>query len=97
MGTALTPDFLRGIGVDMDDATLQAFSKHFDESLHERVIDRIIHTLSDEQLGELADMRQAGGDRVWQWLQANVPHLGDIIKQEVDAMLADVVRSSDHL
>lgn len=95
--TGLTLEFLNGIGVDMDEATFQAFSKHFDETLHERVNNRIIPTLTKEQLSELAGMRQTTSDEVWQWLQANVPNLGEIVKQEVDATLADVVRSSDHL
>ena len=94
MGKALTHEFLQGIGVTMDDATYQAFSEYFDEALHKRVIDRVLHTLSQVQLNEL---NQVSDDQVWQWLQANVPNLGDIVKQEVDATLADVVRSSDHL
>lgn len=93
----LTREFLSGIGVDMDDAMFQAFGEHFDATLHERVIDHVVHTLNDEQVHELADLRQSDSDQVWQWLQANVPNLSEIVRQEVDAALSDVVRSSDDL
>ena len=95
--TTLTQDFLNSIGVEMDDATFQAFSEHFDNTLHDRVIENIIHTLDEEQLRQLAELRQANSDQVWPWLQANVPNLNNIVRQEVDTALADVVRSSDHL
>lgn len=93
----ITREFLNDLGVVMDEQTFTAFSDHFDESLHERVIDRIVHTISEEQTHELAQMRGVNSDIVWEWLQANVPNLNEIVQQEVDTMLAEVVRTSDHL
>lgn len=90
-------EFLNELGVEMDDQTFQAFSEHFDDELHSYVLGRIVHQLSDQQVAELGNMEGVSHDVLWQWLQANVPNLGDIVKTEVDAMLAEVVRNSDHL
>lgn len=93
----LTKQLLREIGVEMDDQTLRAFNDHFEESLHQRVVDHVLLGLTPEQTSELANLRGANDDYVWRWLTTNVTNLNDIVRQEVDAMLVEVVRTSDHL
>lgn len=95
--SGLTKDFLADIGVQMNDQHFELFAEHFDETLYARIEDSIVHTLRPDQVSELVSMRGTNDDDIWQWLQVNVPNLGGIIQHEIDAMLAEVVRSSDHL
>lgn len=95
--SGLSKEFLHELGADMDDQTFQAFSDHFDHSLHQRIIDAIMHDLTPDQVAQVGNLKDTDSDQVWAWLQANVPNLGEIVKQEVDKTLADVVRSSDHI
>jgi len=95
--SALTKEFLESIGVQLDDATYQAFAEHFDETLSSRVIDSIINNLDDEQLEQFAAMRDSSEDELWQWVQANVPELSEIIQDEVDILLGDLAESADSI
>jgi hypothetical protein len=95
--SGLTKEFLAEMDVEMDDQTFQAFSEHFDDELHDHIIDRIIHQLTPAQVTELTSMKGVAPDIIWEWLQNTVPNHKDLVKQEVDAMLAEVVRNSDHL
>lgn len=95
--SGLSKEFLNELGVDMDDHTYQLFSNHFDHELHEHILNRILQQCSPEQITELTHMNGVNPDVTWQWLQANIPNLSDIVKAEVDTMLAEVVRNSDYL
>ncbi len=94
--SVISKQFLSTIGIELDDQTYQAFVEHFDETLSERIIDEIIDSLSDEQVEQLAQAQNAGGDQLWQWLQAAVPDLSEIIQQEIDILLGDLAEDSDH-
>lgn len=93
----LSKEFLVSIGVELDDEHYALFVEHIDETLYERIENGILRTLSPEQIQELAALRNSDESSVWQWLQSNVPPLNEIVRAEVDALLADIVRSSDHL
>ncbi len=95
--SALTKEFLENIGIQMDDATYEAFAAHFDETLHGRVIESVIDALDDEKLAEYNQMQDASNDKQWQWLQVNVPELGDIIKDEIDILLGELAENADHI
>lgn len=95
--SGLSKEFLNELGVTMDDQTFQMFSDHFDQELHNHILQRIIQQLGPEQVIDLGNMDGVNPDIIWQWLQSNVPNLGDVVQAEVDAMLAEVVRNSDHL
>lgn len=92
----LPKDFLQSIGIDMDDATYQVFAEHFDETLSQRIIDEIIDTLDETQIAEFNQL-QNSGDQLWQWVQANVPELGEIIQQEVDILLGELAENAEHI
>lgn len=94
--SGLSKEFLEAIGVHLDDEHFLLLTEHFNETLYARIENAVISSLSNDQIHQLAIMRDTSNDEIWQWLQANVPSLGDIVKTEVDAMLAEVVRSSDH-
>ena len=95
--SGLTKDFLESINVHMDDRHFELFIEHFDEALYKRIEYDIIRSLNHDQIVELGDLRNSNKDYVWQWLQANVPNLGDIVHLEVDKMLSEVIRNSEHL
>jgi len=94
---ALTKEFLESIGITLDDTTYQAFAEHFDETLNQRIIESIVDSLDDEQLARFATLRDSGDDELWQWLQTNVPELGDIIQDEIDILLGDLAESADDI
>lgn len=93
----LSKDFLVSIGVELDDEHYDLFIEHIDETLYQRIENDVLRSLNPEQVQELASLRDSDESTVWQWLQANVPSLSDIVKTEVDAVLAEIVRNSDHL
>lgn len=95
--SGLTKEFLEDIGVRLDDRHFELFTEHFDKTLYGRIEDDILHSLDASKVRELGELRNSDSDQVWHWLQANVPNLGEIIRTEVDMMLAEVVRDSDRL
>lgn len=95
--SGLTKEFLNEIGVQLSDEHFQLLVDHFDQTLYARIENDVIAQLNGDQIHQLSIMRETSDNQIWQWLQTNVPTINDIIKTEVDAMLAEVVRSSDHL
>jgi hypothetical protein len=93
----LDKEFLSTIGVEMTDEHYRVFLEHVDETLYTRIEDSIVRSLPPELVHELAELRNSDSETIWEWLIGNVPNLSEIIKTEVDAMLAEIVRSSDHL
>ena len=95
--SALSKEFLQGIGIELDDHTYAAFVDHFESTLHDRIIDSVVDSLSDEQIEQLAAQRGSGGEQLWQWLSANVPELQDIIRAEIDILLGELAEHSDSI
>lgn len=95
--SALTKDFLESIGITLDDATFAVFAEHFDSTLRDRILTEIIDELEDEQLLQLERLKETDGDQVWQWIQANVTDLSDIIQDEVDILLGELAENAEHI
>lgn len=94
---APTKEFLEGIGIQLDDQTYAAFSTHFEDTLFDRIIDSIIETLNDGQVDELRQSHSVSGEQLWQWVQANVPDLGEIVQEEIDILLGELAEHSDSI
>jgi len=94
--SALSKEFLQNIGVELDDSTYQAFAQHFDETLSQRIIDEIIDSLDEAQLAQFNALKDSD-DQLWNWVQANVTDLGEIIQEEVDILLGDIAESADEI
>lgn len=96
--SALTREFLEKIDIKLDDQTYDAFVDHFDTTLHERVIDSTIDSLSDDQIAQLAKLRGSSNqERLWQWLASNTPEFNDIIRAEIDILLGELAENSEHI
>jgi hypothetical protein len=95
--SALTQEFLQSIGITLDDATFTAFAEHFDTTLKDRILTDIINELDDDQLNHLEQLKNADGDELWRWIQANVTDLHEVIQNEVDILFGDLAENADHI
>lgn len=93
----LTKQFLQSLDIELDDQTFEAFDEHFEATLQQRVIDAIIDTLDEQQLEQLAALRDQDESAMQAWLQANVPDLSYIVQDEIDILLGDVAEDSDEI
>lgn len=94
----LSKQFLNTLGITLDDASSEAFSQHFENTLNSRVIEEIIDILENDQLEQLATLRDSGDDEVLQkWLVENIPDLSEIIQDEVAILLGEIVENSDEI
>ena len=93
----LTKTVLQNIGIVLSDEDYESLSEHFESTLNERVIDEIALELTPEQAAELATLEHADDATVSQWLQANVPDLGEIISDEVDILLGELAEGGGDL
>ena len=95
--TSLPKDFLRSIGIELDDATYAVFAEHFEETLSQRIIDEIIDELDDAQLEQFNQLQNADSAQLWRWIQTNVPELPEIIQEEVDILLGELAENAEHI
>ncbi len=93
----LTQQFLQTLGINLDEQTAAAFSEHFEQTLGERVIEGIVDTLDDQELEELAALRDQDDEKLQQWLQAKVPDLKDIVEDEVAILVGELAENSDKI
>ena len=93
----LPKTLLQDIGIELDDATYAVFAEHFETTLSQRIIDEIIDTLDEAQIDTFNQMQGASSDQLWQWVQASVPELPEIIQQEVDILLGELAENAEHI
>ncbi len=97
MNALLNRNFLESIGVAIDEQTFQMLSRHYEETLDERVITEIVEELDEAQLTELTSLRGGETGALQQWLETNVPQLSEIIEDEIAILLGDMAERSDEL
>jgi hypothetical protein len=93
----LTQQFLQTLGITLDEQTYASFAEHFETTLGDRVIDSIIDNLGDDQVEQLAAMRDQGDDELQAWLQANVPDLKEIVEDEVAILIGELAENSEQI
>lgn len=94
----VSKEFLSSIGVILDDQSYSVFAAHFDETLIDRIIESILDILEDEQVDQLAELKDsADSEALWQWVQSAVPELGEIIQEEIDILLGEIAENSDRI
>ena len=91
----LTKQFLADLGIELSEQSYELLAEHFETTLQDRVLDEIVAELTPEQAAELAQMRDAGDERIYAWLQETIPELSDIISDEVDILLGEVAEDSE--
>ena len=94
----ITRELLEQSGIDLGGQDVEALLDHLNETLDERVGAEVASSLDDDKLKELADMQESGTDQqLVDWMQANVPQLGDITKDEIDILLGELAENADDL
>ncbi len=93
----LNKKFLEGIGVELDEQTLNALSEHYERTLNERVMAEIVDGLDEDQLEKLHSLESGEADLLSAWLVTNVPQLDEIIEDEVAILLGEIAENSDQL
>lgn len=94
MGALLSRDFLESIGIDLDEQTYDSLSQHYEDTLNERVVSEIVEDLESDQLIELTALKDGENDDLQEWLVANVPHLDEIIEDEIAILMGEIAESS---
>lgn len=94
----ITRELLEQSGIDLGGQDVEALLDHLNETLDERVGAEVASSLDDDKLKELADLQESGTDQqLVDWMQANVPQLGDITKDEIDILLGELAENADDL
>lgn len=97
MGELLSRQFLKSIGVELDEETYLALSKHYEDTLDDRLVQAIIEELDENQLEELSRLRGTSGQLLQEWLAVNVPKFDEIIEGEVAILMGDIAESADSI
>lgn len=97
MSALLSRDFLESIGVNLDERTYESLSRHYEDTLNERVINEIVGELDTDQLTELTALKGGDSDNLRKWLVANIPRLDEIIENEIAILMGEVAESSDKI
>lgn len=93
----LSKELLEQIGVTMSPEDQELLSEHFETTLDERVTNELIAELSDEQVDQLAALRDGSNEALATWLKENVPELKAIIEDETAILLGELAEHSDNL
>lgn len=94
MNVLLSRDFLKELGISLNDESYIAFSEHYESHLRERVVDEITSELDEAQLAQLHLFESKSDEELQEWLKANVPQLKEIIEDEVAILLGDIAENS---
>lgn len=94
----ITKQDLLELGIDLNEAELDALLAHANEELSLRVGNEILLSLSDEQIQEYKSLAASGNtEQVSGWLAKNVPELEAIVFDEIDILLGDIAEDSHKL
>ncbi|MFZ1812050.1 MAG: hypothetical protein WAU02_00805 [Candidatus Saccharimonadales bacterium] len=88
--------FLQSIGVQLSPRDIHKLSEHFQETLHDRIIEQVIMQLTPEQVEQLNSFAE-GDPALQHWLMENIEDLKDIIQDEVDILLGELAEAADQI
>ncbi len=92
----LTKEFLKELGIELDEVTYMALSGHYEETLMHRITQEVVEELEEPQLEQLHTL--AGkNEELAAWLKANVPQLREIVEDEVAILLGEIAERSDSI
>ena len=97
MNIELNKAFLQHLGISLSDEEYALLTDHIDSTLHERVITEITELLEDDQLAELAALKDADEAAREQWLTVIVPDLKEIIEDEIYILIDELAEQTDKL
>lgn len=92
----ITKDYLKQLGIALDDSTADALISHLNDTVNERIGAEITEALNDEQLKELVVMQDtASDDELGAWVAKHVPDYEDIVQDNIDIAVGELAQSSD--
>ena len=90
----ITRDVIEAIGVELSAEEEGQFLAHVNEVLKDRVGTAVAAELSDEQLGRMRELREAGNTAgIAEFLKVNVADLDAVVEEEVGILLGDIARN----
>ena len=95
MNALLSKELLKTIGIELDNATFDALSDHYESTLDSRITESIVDLLDENQLNEFQTLKGADRGEVAQWIAANVPELQAVIEDEVAILLGELAEQGD--
>lgn len=93
----LSRQFLRDIGVAIDDQAYEALAEHYADTLHERVIAEITNELDERAVIELSSLKDSSPEQIQRWLQVNVPQLDEIVQDEIAILLGEMAEGAEEI
>jgi hypothetical protein len=98
MDQFITKQLLTSVGITVKPEYEEALLDNLNATLQERVGLEITDSLDEAQLETLVSLQENGDSQAVQdWLTANVPELGDIVKDEIDILLGEIAENADGL
>ncbi len=95
MEPLITPALLASTGINVPDDQVEEYLELINDQLAERIGESVIESLDEATVEKLADMQETASDEeLNNWMQANIPQLNDIIRQEIDIILGDAAENS---
>lgn len=95
MEPLITPALLASTGINVPDDQVEEYLDLINDQLAERIGESVIESLDEATVEKLADMQETASDEeLNNWMQANIPQLNDIIRQEIDIILGDAAENS---
>ena len=97
MSGLLDKQFLDDIGLQLGTEELMALSEQYEATLLERVTAEVVEELDETQLEQLRTYQTKDDDELQTWLKRNVPHLKEIVEDEVAILLGEIAENSTRL
>ena len=96
MDEYITEDTLKKFNITPKGQDVGSFLADLNDTLEERVGEKITDELDDAQLQALIDLQEKGTEKeVGVWLETNVPDFEHIIKDETNAFLGELAEDTD--
>lgn len=95
MNGLLSREFLKSIGIDLDETTYVSLSQHYEQTLHRRVIESIVELLDESQTQKLTELQRDAPQSIPEWLVNELPELDEVIEDEIAILLGEIAESVD--
>ncbi len=94
----INTQLLKDLGIQLAGEEEESLLSHLQGTLEERVGAEIIELLDEKQLEELVQLQQGNNEaELNTWLQANVPDLQQVVKDETDILLGELAEKANQI
>lgn len=86
------------LGINLSGKEGEAFLKHFEETLEQRVGAAIFELLSDDEATELIRLQESGdSEQINGWIKEHIPDYEEVVQDEFDILMAEVAENAEAL